>query len=87
MELLVIALAQTLLIAFMQWEHWSERREDARVIEALLQRIQAPAAAVAEYQARDILPSPSPLLYDDDESLWANRDDLAAIMARNAAED
>ncbi len=52
---------------------------------SLLQRIQAPEAAVIAHQLTHTVPDlVQPVAMDDDEAFHATREDLAAALARNA---
>ncbi len=81
MELLLISISQVALIAFLVWERRSERRDTAEVIAGLLQRIQAPEAAVVQHQMQHLPPSPMPIEYDNDDDFHKSREELAAMLA------
>lgn len=81
MELLLISILQVALAAFLVWERRSERRDTAALIERLLQRIQAPEAAVVQHQMANLPPSPMPIEYDNDDDFHQSREELAAMLA------
>lgn len=72
--LLATVLAQSALIAYFFKATTAERA-------TLLQRIQAPEAAVIEHARAGLPPDPLPLPYDDDEAFHDSRDELAARLA------
>lgn len=73
-------LALIALVAYLVRDRRLEREAAARQTADLLQRIQAPAAAVAEHSMRDVPPSPVPIPLDDDEAFHTSREELARAL-------
>lgn len=71
-----------LVIFCLLWDRREERREWARERADLLQRIQAPEAAVFEHQTREMPVSPAPLPFDDDTAFHATREEMAEALRR-----
>lgn len=86
-ELLAICLAQLPWLAALLYvlrDRRLERRENTVVREMLLQRIQAPEAAVRAHEIYELAgAAPAPLPFDDDEAFHASREDMAAALAHN----
>jgi hypothetical protein len=84
--ILALCFALTGLVALLLWERREERRDHARQIEALCQRIQAPASATVLYEQERLPPSPAALAPDDDkafhESRGLTREQMVAELER-----
>lgn len=76
--MIYVTLAQSLLIVLLIFDRGSERRENAKERAELLQRIQAPEAAVV---AHDVKGRDVPAVgVDDDDAYWASKEDLARAL-------
>lgn len=81
--LTLIAVAQATLVAFLLVDRRTERREHAAERQTLLQRIQAPEAAVQQHIiGTEPPPSPIPLGIENDKLWHASREDMAEALAR-----
>lgn len=76
------ALGETAVIVFMLHIIRSMVRDQAAERAELLQRIQAPQAAVMAHEFKSLPPSPPPLEYDNDEDFHSSREDLVAALKR-----
>ncbi len=73
MAIIALCFALTGLVALLLWERREERRDRAKQIEALCQRIQAPASATVLYEQERLPPSPAALAPDDDDAFHEAR--------------
>lgn len=84
----IVALAQVLVVAFLTWERAQERRHPSPNLEALIaltdrlcQRLQAPHAAIIEHdenvRGRTEEYAPPAVMPEDDDDFWASKDKLA----------
>jgi hypothetical protein len=77
-ELTIIVIALLAIVAYLIAERRREREYHGRQIDRLLQRIQAPALAIAEHAqttAGEFAPPAVPM--DDDASHWEAKEELA----------
>jgi hypothetical protein len=74
LELTVICLALVVLNAWQVYDRRTERHEVRAERAGLLQRIQAPAAAVIAHQLMDAPPDPRAPSFDDDAEFWESKD-------------
>lgn len=80
--LTVVCALALALVAFVLHDRALERGEWARERAGLLQRIQAPAQAVAEHTAQaTVLRSPPAVAPEDDDDFWQSREELAERLA------
>jgi hypothetical protein len=74
------------LVALLLWERREERRDHAKQIEALCQRIQAPQSATVLYEQERLPPAPAALAPDDDaafhEARSLTREQMVAELER-----
>lgn len=89
---LTAVVLQALVIAFLLAERWQERRQANPNLRALIeandrlcQRLQAPQAAILEYDEQVRSPrgdeyAPPAVPPDDDEAFWSSRDKLAETL-------
>lgn len=82
LELTVICALLIALVAFLLIDRRSERREHAAERQTLLQRIQAPEAAVRQHEFATPAPDPEPVPFEDDEAFHATREEMAEALRR-----